>query len=149
MRQIRVSSRIAAPAEKVFAKATDLKRAPEFISAIKKMEILTPDPIGVGTRFRETRVMFGREATEEMQVTVFEPPRRFAIGAESNGCRFLSEFSFRSDGPATEVEMSFGAEPLTFPAKVMAFLMSPMMRSMEKVCAKELEELKSAVESGN
>ena len=64
-----VKKHVNAPPELVFAKASDFANAPSFIGAIKKVEILTPGPIQAGTRFKETRVMFKREATEEMEVT--------------------------------------------------------------------------------
>ena len=55
-----VDRHVDAPPEVVFAHASDFRRAPEFITAIAKMEILTSGPVGAGTRFRETRMMFGR-----------------------------------------------------------------------------------------
>ena len=42
--------------------------------------------------------------------------------------------------------MVFGAEQLTFYAKLMSFLMKPMIRSMAKMCGKDLAELKAALE---
>jgi len=68
---------IEAPREVVFDAALDLHSAAENIGAITKMEVLTDGPIGLGTRFRETRVMFRKEATELMEITVFERPARF------------------------------------------------------------------------
>lgn len=149
MNTISVKCRIDAPPERVFSKATALGEAPRFIRAIKSLEVLTPGPVGKGTRFRETRTMFGRDATEEMEVTEFEPPRRFVLGARNHGCRYRSEMLFRPAGSGTEVEMSFTGEPLTFAAKVMSVVLRPMMKSMAKICAKDLEDLKAAVERGN
>ena len=68
MTSFEVSTVISASPERVFALFTDLAHAPDNIRAIKKLELLTPGPMCMGTRFRETRVMFGKEATEEMEV---------------------------------------------------------------------------------
>jgi hypothetical protein len=141
-----VDRHIAAPPEVVFARATDFRRAPEFISAIVKMEILTAGPVGVGTRFRETRMLFGREATEEMSVTTFEPPKRYTLSAESHGSRYHTELSFAPDGQGTRMTMTFEGTPVTFMARVMSVLMRPMMKSMVKMCAKDLDDIKQAVE---
>ena len=45
---------VNAPRERVFATATDLRRAPEVISGIQSLEVLTEGPIRKGTRFRVT-----------------------------------------------------------------------------------------------
>ena len=110
------------------------------------MEMLTDGPVGLGTRFRETRVMFKREATEEMEVTAFDAPHSYSLGCENHGCRYRTEFRFAPNGSGTDLEMTFGAEPLTKTAKVMSFLMKPMMKTMMKHCSKDLEDLKAAVE---
>ena len=143
-----IEKRIAAPAADVFAKLTDLASASETISAIRRIEILTDGPVTVGTRFRETRVMFGREATEEMEISALDPPRRFALRAESCGCRFQSEFRLEPAGGGTRVVMVIESEPLTFVARVLSVLMRPMMKPMAKACAKDLDDLAAAVEKG-
>ena len=74
MKPIVVSVDIDVPIDRVFSIATDLQNAPERIGGITKLEVLTDGPFGLGTRWRETRVMFGREATEVMWVTAFDPP---------------------------------------------------------------------------
>jgi len=137
---------IAATPEQVFAAATDFQRAPEIIRGIVHTEILTDGPVGVGTRFKETRVMFKREATEEMQVTRFDPPAGFDLTCENHGCRYLTTFRMQPSGAGTKVEMTFDVTPLTTPAKVMGFLMRPLMKSCLKETAKDLDDLAAAVE---
>ena len=144
--EVTVRERIAASPEKVFAAASDFGNAAKMIPGILRTEVLTPGPVGVGTRFRETRKMFGKEATEEMTVAEFEPPRRYVLLAESHGSRYRSELRFEPDGAGTEVVMSFRGEPLTAVAKVMSVLMKPMMKSMSKLCAKDLADLKRSIE---
>lgn len=138
---------IAAPPDVVFRRAADFANAPQAIKGIAKVEMLTSGPVGIGTKFRETRIFFGREATEQMEVTAFEPPHRYALGAESHGCRYHSELTFRPSGQGCEVEMTFEGTPLTFFAKVMSVLMRPMIKSVAKVCAKDLDDLKETIES--
>jgi hypothetical protein len=141
-----VDRHVAAPPDVVFARATDFRRAPETVTAIVKMEILTSGPVGVGMRFRETRVMFGREATEEMTVTTFEPPRGYTLSAESHGSRYHTELTFVPDGQGTRITMTFQGTPISFMARVMSVLMRPMMKSVMKVCAKDLDDIKAAAE---
>ncbi|HVS17875.1 MAG TPA: SRPBCC family protein [Planctomycetota bacterium] len=146
MNEVTVERTVAAPPERVFAASIDVPRWPEIVPAIQKVELLSSGPVGVGTRFRETRLFFGREATETMEVLEFEPPRRYLLGAESHGSRYRTEFRFEPEGAGTRVVFTFRAEPLTFGAKVMGVLMKPMLKKMVAMCAADLDALKAHVE---
>ena len=147
MASLQLTTRIRAPRERVFALATDVHNAAGRIPAIHRIEVLTEGPVRKGTRFKETRVMFGRPATEEMTVTEFEPPARFALGAESCGCRYHSEFHFAEQAGETEVRLTIQATPLTWFARVMGFLMRPLFKLMGKECGKDLAALKQLAEA--
>lgn len=142
-----ITKQIDAAPETVFEYATDLRRAPERINGIVKMEVLTEGPIRLGTRFRETRIMFKREATEEMEITAFDPPTGYALGCESHGCRYRTEFRLRPTDAGTEMQMEFDAHPLTLPAKVLGFLFKPMLKACIKETEKDLDDLAAAIEA--
>ncbi len=144
---ITIQKHVRAPREAVFDAATDFARCPEFIEGITRVEMLTDGPVRVGTRFRETRKMFGREAAEEMAITELDRPAGYVLGCENHGCRYRSRFTFTPKGPGTDVTMSFEAEPLTLVAKVLSFLFRPMMKSMAKECLKDLDDLAAHVEA--
>lgn len=146
---VTVSSRIEAPVERVFAAYTDLENAPSVISAIKRIEILTPGPVGVGTRFRETRVMMGKEATEEMTFAVFEPGARYVLTAESHGSKYTTTFRFTPEGNATRVTCDFLGEPQTAGAKILTALMLPLMKGMIRKClVQDIDDVRRSVEAG-
>lgn len=147
MTGITLTETIAAPPEAVFARATDYANCAEWIEAITAMEILTDGPVAVGTRFKETRKMWGKEASETMEILELEAPQRVTLGAESHGCRYRTEFRFEPEGQGTKVTMDFQGTPLTFGAKVFTVLMKPMIKSMSKMCAKDLADLKQACEA--
>lgn len=146
MAKFTVTKTIAAPIERVFAAASDFPNAAKFIQGIKKVEMLTEGKIGVGTRFRETRVMFKREATETMEVSTFEPPRSYTLGCTSHGCRYATSFTLEPRGKETEVQMRFDATPLTFMAKVLGVIFAPMMKSVVREITKDLDDLKAHCE---
>ncbi len=148
MASVSASTRIAAPVDSVFALFTDLENAPGRIKGIKRLEKLTPGPVGVGTRFRETRVFMGREATEEMEFTGFEPNRSYTVGCQSCGCVYSSVFRFEPDGnEATRVTMDFEGRPVTLTAKLMAPLGWLMKGTLRKCLQQDLEDLRAAAES--
>lgn len=146
--KIQMERKVDAAPEAVFARVSDFANAPRLIPAIVRVEMLTDGPTGVGTRFRETRVMFGREATEEMTVTAFDPPRSYRLGAISCGSRFESEIRVEPDGAGSKLSMSFGAIPQTRIAKIIGYLMRPMMKLMAKKCLKDLDDIKASIERG-
>lgn len=148
MKPIVVAETIGAPPAAVFARMTGFEEAAGTIRAITRVEMLTEGPVGLGTRFKETRVMFGKEASEVMEVTEFEPPKRYVLGAESHGSRYRTELLFEPAGAGTRVSMLFSAVPLTLGAKIVWFLTKPFMSGMvTKACAGDLRDMKGALEA--
>lgn len=145
------STTVEAPRDRVFAVYSDIANAASRIPDIKRIEMLSTGPAGVGTRWRETRVMFGREASETMEITEFRPPEFYAVGADSCGIAYRTTFTFREAGPArTEVEMTFGAQPRTIMARIMGAVMGLMMKGVMRKClASDLARLKQACETAH
>ena len=127
MKEVQLKRQIQAPPEEVFDRTTDFANAAQVVRGIEKVEMLTDGPVGVGTRFRETRIMFGREATEEMELTTFDRPRRYELFAESHGSRYETTFDLHPIPEGTELVMTFRATPLSFFAKLMGAVMGGMM----------------------
>jgi uncharacterized protein YndB with AHSA1/START domain len=68
--EIHVTRTIAAPPEAAWALSTDIPTSPQVITGINSAHMVSgPEGFGVGTRWRETRTMFGKGATEEMEVS--------------------------------------------------------------------------------
>jgi carbon monoxide dehydrogenase subunit G len=101
---------VRARAETVWEVLTDISHADQTLSGVTHVELTTEGPYGVGTQWRETRRMFGKEATEQMRVTVAEPPTRTVVEAESSGVRYVTEFTLTPTSPdVTRLGMSFTA----------------------------------------
>jgi len=150
MKPITVTQRFEVPAPQAWSLISDLEGAPQRIEGIKKIEILTNGPAGRGTRFRETRVVFGREHSEEMEITEWSPPRSYVLECDSCGCHYRSTMSVRPDGNGSVVEMNFEAQGMSFFAKLFGWLMGPMMaKQCRKAFEKDLGDLKRAAEAGN
>ncbi|WP_327683520.1 SRPBCC family protein [Streptomyces sp. NBC_00467] len=143
-----VERRIAAPPAAVWDALTDLENAPTVLSGVDAVEVLSPGPFGVGTRWRETRRMMGKQATEEIHVTASEPPARYVAEADSQGAHYVSEFLLRAEGPdATQVRMTFSAEPPGGFAGLLAKVLGPLgARAVAKAIAKDLDDVAAAVE---
>jgi hypothetical protein len=139
---------VAAPVEVVFDVASDLANAAEHVRGIEKIELLTPGPIGVGTKWRETRKMMGREATETLEITAFDRPRSYSVGCTSCGCYFESTFRFVPAAAGTKVTLDVNTRALTLFAKLMSPLGNLMMgKTFRKCLNDDLEDVKRVAES--
>lgn len=143
--------RIAAGQGPVWEALTDLRGMERVLSGVSKVEVLTDGAFGVGTRWRETRRMFGKEATEEMWVTACDPPERYVVEAESHGTHYVSEWVLRADGPSvTTVGMTFSAVTSGGVTGLLARILGGLgERAVRKAIAKDLDEVASAVEQGS
>jgi uncharacterized membrane protein len=114
--QVVVERWIGAPVGKVWEALTDLESAPRVLSGVQSVEVLTPGPFSEGTRWRETRRMLGRTATEEMYVTACDEPARCVVESDARGAHYVSEVTLAQE-PETEPEggttvtMTFTATP--------------------------------------
>jgi carbon monoxide dehydrogenase subunit G len=148
MPRFSVSQKIAAPLEEVFALFSDFHHVAGRIPAITKLEVLTPGPIGVGTRFRETRMMFKREATEEMEITAFTPGKSYEISCQSCGAMYCSLFRFEPENGGTRVSVDFTTRAVSWLAWLMAPLSRLMMPMMKKCVLQDIEGMKKVAEQG-
>jgi len=145
--KILASCQIAAPKSKVFETFSDLQNLSKNVTTITKIELLNSEEIGVGTRFKETRVMFGKESSEIMEITKFEPHDNFREEAESGGMHYISDWSFFETDGYTTVSIEFTGKAVTFTGKIMGILFSFMSGSMKKAFLSDMEDLKKVLES--
>lgn len=149
--QIEVSRRVNAPAERVWGVITDLSHSPEVITAIESVEILAGgDPFDVATKWRETRTMFGREATEVMEVVAVTPGRSYSVVAASHGARYESGFDVTPVGDAAcQLRMTFSGEPTTSAGRLMAATVGRLFAgATRKAVEADLADIAAAAEGG-
>lgn len=141
-----LSKRIDAPVERVWEVASDLEHADEFIRGITNIELLTDGPVGKGTRFRETRVMFKKEHSEQMEVSAWNPPTGYSLTSLSCGSRFDMAMTLRPEAGATTMHWNIEITPTTLFARLMSPLSRLMMGSMRKCVDEDMEDCKAMAE---
>jgi carbon monoxide dehydrogenase subunit G len=96
--RFRFTELLHVPLERAFALTNDLDRAMEWLPAGVRIEKLTPGPTRLGSRYRETRRILGRDDTEIYEVTIYDPPHRSEVCADgTKGTAGRGEFRFRVD----------------------------------------------------
>lgn len=149
MSSVRVSQEIAADPEVVWSIVVGMDGWVDTIEAIEVVERLDEgDGFGLGTTWRETRTMFGKKATEDMEVTEFEEGVRYATFAESHGSKYYSEMRVDPTDTGCRLSMSFRGEAQTILTKVAdATLGRLFMGATRKALAKDLADIGAAAES--
>lgn len=148
---VTVTRTINAPVDTVWEVATDLRQMPETMSAITDVEVLEGgEEFGVGTRWRETRVMMRKEATEEMYVSAVDHQRRYVVEADNAGVHYVTTLTFAPvNATTTEVGMTFTGQPASS-QNIVARLMGKLgLRVVRKSLAKDLDDLAAASEAAH
>ena len=147
---LRTSRLVAAPADVLWEIMTDLPASKDTITAIQSIEILTEgQEFGVGTKWRETRTMFGKQATEVMWVTHVDPGRSYTVRAESHGAIYTTVMAVEAGGDASrEISMDFGAEPTGTMARIASATIGRLFaNATKKAVARELDDIATAAEA--
>ena len=128
MARVVVTKSIAAPPQKVFETVAHIEEFSQVVPEITKIEFLTEQRTGVGTRFRETRLMKGKEASTELEVAEYDPPQRVRIVADSHGTVWDTVFHVTPTETGAELEMVMDANAY----KLLPKLMNPFICGMIK-----------------
>jgi len=147
MSSMTVQRDVAARPDEVWRIMTDLEHAAEVISGIKEVRRLDGgDGFGVGTSWRETRVMLGREATEAMAVTAIDEGRSYTVEADSRGAHYTSVMVVEPKGDGSNLSMTFVAQPTTIGARVMSLFSRLFEGATRKALAQDLDDIAAAAE---
>jgi carbon monoxide dehydrogenase subunit G len=143
---------IAAPPEAVWRVLTDLEAAAETLSGVTRIERLAGVGYAIGTRWRETRKVMGREETEEMEVVGIDEGRSTTIAAEARGMAYRTEFTLDPTPEGTRLRMRFGGSLLSpsWVQRAVAKLTAPLgMAVTRKVMRQELDDIAAAAEASH
>ncbi len=141
---------IANTREVVWQTITDTNQFKDMISSILAIEILNQPETGLkGLKWKETRLMFGKEASEVMWVTDSVENEYYCTRAESHGSIYLTRLSLtKLKDDHCKLTMTFEGQAQTIMMKILSVLMSPFIKSsMKKMLLKDLEEIKAYIES--
>jgi carbon monoxide dehydrogenase subunit G len=138
-----VTRTIDAPIELVFKTVADISQFSQAIPHIVKVEILSDVKSGVGTRFRETRLIRGKEAMTELEVTEYIENDRVRIVADSHGTVWDTLFTVTSEKGRTELTMTMDAKAY----KLLPKLMNPLIKgTVKKAIEKDMDAVKAFCE---
>ena len=128
MGKVESSVEIGAPIDKVFVFLSNLKNQEKiFVDSEVKIEDVSTEHIGVGTKYRISAVIAGRKVKPHWhEVIGFEENRRFVCGEVKGGPTKKEEmtFDFGAIDKGTKVTMTIDYE---FPYSVLGKLVDTLM----------------------
>ena len=143
MSRITVTRSIEAPVETVFQTVSDISNFRKAIPHITDVQFLTDQRSGVGTRFRETRSMKGRQHATELEVTEYQPNDRVRMVADSHGTVWDTVFEVVPNGSGADLSMVMDARAY----KLIPKLLNPLMKGfVAKAVEADMDAVKSYCE---
>ena len=118
---------IEAPAGRVFSVLSSVEEFKNAVPGIQSVEFLSEQTSGTGTRFRETRIMNGREASTILEVGQFVEDDRIQMVSLAGGTEWDTLFTVSSEGGPTRMTMCMKARPLNLLSALMVPLILPMV----------------------
>ena len=126
MKPIVISRTIDAPLDLVFQTVSDIRNFREAVPHIKHVEFLSDQQVGSGTRFRETRLMNGREHTVELEVAEYVDNDRVRMISDAGGTIWDTVFTVSEGADNVKLDMKMDIKPHTLFARIM----TPLIRGM-------------------
>ncbi len=126
-----VQRTIDAPVADVFDTVAHIDRYAKAIPHITDVEFLTDQREGVGTRFTETRVLRGRQASSTLEVTEYVEDERVRLVSDEGGTIWDTVFTVEpvvGEPERTELKLVMDARPYTFVARILNPLTKGIIR---------------------
>jgi glyoxylase-like metal-dependent hydrolase (beta-lactamase superfamily II) len=123
--------------------SADFENIPTWNYAIEDTSKASAGPVGVGTRYRQTRSI-PRRSTEEFEVTVFQPARRLAIHGQIGP--FQATISYARDAAVGSTRLVNRVE--LDPSQPKLRLLAPVLTPGSGGSGAEPRQLKLVLESG-
>jgi uncharacterized membrane protein len=132
------------PPDEVFRFLTDLSNVPEWQSGA--VEVRAPASVEVGTTYVEVLKFLGRRIEATLEVTEFEPGRRFSLKAVSGPMPFQVRHRLEpaDGGTATTIHVELEGDP----GRLFRLAEPLVMRNAQRQLEGDFATLKEMVEAG-
>jgi uncharacterized protein YndB with AHSA1/START domain len=134
---------IERPVRDVFAYVTDVGNLPEWQRATSEAAWEGGEGPGAGARVRQKTRFLGRTLEVELEVTAYEPDRRFDLRTLSGPISFTVQHAFQPSNGGTRIQFVGEGEPGGF----FRLAESVVARRAERESRADFERLKAVLES--
>jgi uncharacterized protein YndB with AHSA1/START domain len=137
------------PPQQAYAGLIDLDAARNWMQGLVEIKRLDDGPVRPGSQWKETRKMFGKEATEHFEVVKLHEPEKIVLrcdgtkGTTGKG-EFLFTYFLEPTDDGTVVTLHGEINGLTGITKLFGKMMS---KTFKNACAKDMDALKNYLET--
>jgi len=149
--KVKVSIEIKSSKEKIWQAITDIESSKKMIKGIKTIEILEkPANRIVGLKWKETREIFGKEATEIMWITDAVEGEFYKTRAESHGNVYITTVQIDPLEKNYELSMELESTAQGFISQIMTVIVGFLFKRMTvKAMGEDLKDIKVYVEGNS
>lgn len=124
---------IQRPIDAVFDVVADQRNEPRYNPALLSAEMLTDEPIGVGSRFKAVHTSGRGTMVMTVELTDYDRPRRIASVTAASWADIRGAVTFEALGQATRMRWSWDVRP-TGLAKLLIPVIGVVGRRQERAC---------------
>ena len=88
---------VPTPLAETFAYLSRFSSAKEWDPGVVEAEMVTPEPVGLGSRFRLVAIFLGAKVPLEYEIIEYDAPRRVVLMAENRSVRSTDTITFSFD----------------------------------------------------
>lgn len=134
-------------AEAVWAVITDIRRFPQIIEGVEKIDVLEQPATGIiGLRWNETRLYFGKPSTIEKRIVDARDQSFYTTESIMDGFVFSTTLTISAVGNHVVLKSSHETTTIGFIAKLKSIPMIFFKGILKKAIRQELEDFKVAIE---
>ena len=106
---------VNASQQDVYDYVSDFSRHGEWAEGLK-VEPVSDGPLAVGSEYRSVGKQLGKDASNSLKITEYDPPIRMSFVASDGKVEFLNELDFQSQNGGTLLKrrLSFDTNPILF-----------------------------------
>ncbi len=150
MSKIIITETIQGALPQVFATFTDLRNFGECYQGITELTVLTEGPVRKGTVFSETRVMFNKATSIEIEVTAFDANKNYRVENYAYGMHYISDYEFTAVGEQyTRIKLTFEVCPQSFLTRLLSPILGLILMTTRKPMRQDLLDLQTFVSCQN
>ncbi|HYT77485.1 MAG TPA: SRPBCC family protein [Vicinamibacterales bacterium] len=142
MRSFTYSIHIDRDPQAVWAYMMDFSQAPRWRNLVRRIDVLTPGPLRVGSELRITVDVQGRQKQATSEIWAFEPARRFGMRNTEQNVTGVFGYTLEPDGSGTK--MTFTCD--IHPHGLMWLLLPLLLRGNRARYTQQLPNLKHELE---
>lgn len=146
--EVTVRGHAAVAPERAWEMVVTVERYPGLVGSYVSVEPITAGARGVGTRWRQTRTVFGRRHAQVLEITEWDPPREMTTTAVESGAIYTTRHRLDGSPDGTRIEVRFEVRSSSALATLFQRLLgSRMLKSTESAMRRDLADLIVAMET--